>query len=156
MQLAPSYVNILWAKVGLALGFHFISCHGRSLPYIFGSSYQSEVSIKCIRKMDEPIQTAYKDYVPLSDQEINAFFQVLDTDKDGYVTFDELEAKLHQVHDELAPEPQKHHLHHPTRRDLEQNQGHAGDGLHAFLCNLMPDCGSKLSREEFVKHVEPW
>ena len=106
--------------------------------------------------MDGPIQTASEDYIPLTDQEIQAFFEDVDTDKDGSITFDELEAKLHKVHEELAPEPQKHHLHHPSRRDVEKNLGHAGDGLHAFLCTLMPDCGSSLSREEFVQRVKSW
>ena len=44
--------------------------------------------------MDGPIQTAYDGYIPLTDSEINDFFENLDNDKDGYVTFDELEAKL--------------------------------------------------------------
>ena len=106
--------------------------------------------------MDGPIRTAGEDYKPLTDQEINAFFEDIDTDKDGSITFHELEAKLHKVHEELAPEPQKHHLHHPSRRDLEKNVGHAGDGIHAFLCSIMPDCGSSFSREEFVRRVKSW
>ncbi|KAK3722508.1 hypothetical protein LTR37_002500 [Vermiconidia calcicola] len=106
--------------------------------------------------MDGPIQTAREDFVPLSNEEIDAFFDDLDKDKDGYVTFDELEAKLQESHKELAPVPQKHHLTHPARRDLEKNNGHAGDGLHAFLCRLMPDCGSRMSRNEFVNHVKHW
>ena len=106
--------------------------------------------------MDGPIRTASEDYIPLTEQEIQSFFEDIDTDKDGSITFDELEAKLHKVHEELAPEPQKHHLHHPSRRDIEKNLGHAGDGLHAFLCTLMPDCGSSLSRQEFVRRVKSW
>ena len=106
--------------------------------------------------MDGPIRTASENYIPLTEQEIQTFFEYIDTDKDGSITFDELEAKLHKVHEELAPEPQKHHLHHPSRRDIEKNLGHAGDGLHAFLCTLMPDCGSSLSRQEFVRRVKSW
>lgn len=106
--------------------------------------------------MDGPIYTASEDYTPLTDQEINAFFDDLDTDNDGSITFQEMEAKLHKVHEEIAPQPQKHHLHHPARRDVERNLGHAGDGLHAFLCSLMPDCGSSMDREEFIRRVKGW
>ena len=106
--------------------------------------------------MDGPIRTAEEDFVPLSDEEINAFFDDLDKDKDGYVTFDELEAKLNQIHDEFTPEPQKHHLHHPERRDLEKSGSHDRDGLHQFLASLLPECGSSLNRENFVQRVTRW
>ncbi|KAK5124611.1 hypothetical protein LTR85_001324 [Meristemomyces frigidus] len=105
--------------------------------------------------MDELIDTA-DDLVPLSDEEINAFFEDLDEDKDGYITFEELEAKLYQVHEELAPNPQKHNLNHPDRRDLEKNEGYAGDGLHLFLCSLMPNCGGRLDKADFVDRVGEW
>jgi respiratory burst oxidase len=103
----------------------------------------------------EPIM-GFDDFVPLTDDEINKFFDELDADKDGRISFEELEAKLHEVHEELAPEPQKHHLLHPERRDAEKGTGHKGDGLHAFLCRIMPDCDSQMNREQFVKHVKTW
>ncbi|KAK3686913.1 hypothetical protein LTR37_019355 [Vermiconidia calcicola] len=106
--------------------------------------------------MDGPIRTAREDFIALTDGEIDAFFHDLDKDNDGYVTIDELKAKLQESHKELAPVPQKHHLTHPARRDLEKNNGHAGDGLHAFLCRPMPDCGPRMSRTEFVNHVKQW
>ena len=106
--------------------------------------------------MGTPIATAKEGFIPLTNDEIDAFFNDLDGDKDGFVTIEELEAKLHEVHRELAPIPQKHHLHHTSRKDLEKNISHAGGGLHAFLCSLMPDCGSSLSRKDFTKHVEKW
>ncbi|KAK5714053.1 hypothetical protein LTR15_010961 [Elasticomyces elasticus] len=106
--------------------------------------------------MDQPIRVANDSLVPLTDNEINNFFDDLDKDKSGYITFDELEHKLKQVHDELAPEPQKHHLHHPARQDLEKNVSHKGDGLHAFLLDLMPECDSRLSRQDFVSRVQRW
>lgn len=106
--------------------------------------------------MARPIETAYDKYDPLSDEEINAFFEDLDRNRDGFVTFEELEAKLHEVHQELAPDPQKHHLHHPSRRDIEKAESGAGGGLHAFLWSLLPDCGSSLSRRDFIDHVKRW
>ena len=111
---------------------------------------------KALTEMDKPIRVASDDLIPLSDEEINAFFEDLDKDKDGFITFDELEAKLHEVHEELAPEPQKHHLHHPERRDLEKHAGHNGDGLHAFLCSLMPECDARLSKNDFISRVKTW
>lgn len=106
--------------------------------------------------MDGPIHTASDDHIPLREDEVNAFFEDLDQDRDGFVTFGELEAKLHEVHEELAPEPQKHHLHHPDRRDLEKNEGHTGDGLHAFLCSSMPEYTTRLSRQDFTERVKKW
>lgn len=106
--------------------------------------------------MDAPIKVASDDFEPLTKEEINAFFDDIDRDSNGYVTFDELEAKLHDVHKEIAPEPRKHNLHHPERRDLEKNDAHAEDGLQAFLRSLMPACEARLSREEFTARVEKW
>lgn len=93
------------------------------------------------------------DFVPLTDNEINKFFDALDTDKDGLVNFEEMEAKLRNVFEELAPEPQDHHHVHP---DAEKGITHKGNGLHRFLCHIMPSCNSELNREEFLKHVKSW
>ncbi|EMC91977.1 hypothetical protein BAUCODRAFT_117170 [Baudoinia panamericana UAMH 10762] len=108
--------------------------------------------------MDGPITKANDTLDPLTDEEITSFFNDLDTDKDGYVTFAEIEAKLHQVHEELAPEPKRHHLNHPSRRDVEKGEEdcHPGNGLHAFLCALMPDCGAKVDRHAFAARVKAW
>ncbi|KAI5364869.1 Putative EF-hand domain, ferric reductase, NAD binding domain, riboflavin synthase-like beta-barrel [Septoria linicola] len=97
-----------------------------------------------------------KDYRPLTDDEIEAFFQDIDRNNDGHVNFEELEKKLHEVHEEIAPNLQGHHILHPARRDAEKRISHDGDGLHAFLCHLMPECGAKVSKEEFVRHVKTW
>lgn len=106
--------------------------------------------------MNGPISTARVDYIPLTQDEINAFFDDLDRDKDGYVTFNELEAKLRDAHKELAPVPQRHHLHHPSRRNSESHVGAHDDDLHNFLCSLMPDCGSSMGRSDFVERVQRW
>lgn len=102
------------------------------------------------------IEVASDDYKVLTDDEIEAFFKDLDKDNNGYVDFEELERKLQEVHKELAPELKKHHITHPERRDLEKNEsGHdAGDGLHAFLCQLLPECDAKISKQDFVARVK--
>ncbi|RMY94802.1 hypothetical protein D0864_05449 [Hortaea werneckii] len=112
--------------------------------------------------MDGPIETAHEDYTPLTDEEVNAFFADLDRDGDGYVTLSELEEKLHQVHEELAPKPLRHNLHHPSRRgggDIEKTaSSKEQDGLHAFLCSLLPGGsdaeGARMSRADFVARVK--
>ncbi|GAB7365695.1 hypothetical protein MBLNU230_g7034t1 [Neophaeotheca triangularis] len=110
--------------------------------------------------MDGPIDTAAKDFKPLTDEEINNFFDDIDRNNNGTIEFSELEAKLHEVHQELAPEPLAHHLHHPSRRgrDVEKadGKGHKGDGLHAFLCSLMPNSGDTIARDEFMEKVKSW
>ncbi|KAF2171030.1 hypothetical protein M409DRAFT_19003 [Zasmidium cellare ATCC 36951] len=99
----------------------------------------------------EPVLT--NDFIPLSDDEINAFFDDLDRDKDGYVTFEEIEKKLHEVHEELAPTLQRHHLLHPDRRDPEKHLGHSEADEHVFLCGLLPDCSAKINRTDFVESI---
>ncbi|KAK4501914.1 hypothetical protein PRZ48_007723 [Zasmidium cellare] len=100
----------------------------------------------------EPVLT--NDFIPLNDDEINAFFDDLDRDKDGYVTFDEIEKKLHEVHEELAPTLQKHHLLHPDRRDPEKQVGHSEADEHIFLSGLLPSCSTKINREDFIESIK--
>lgn len=121
--------------------------------------------------------TSENPFCPLSEDEIDKFFEELDTDKDGFISFDELEAKLEAVHEEIAPNPRSHHLHHPERRWMERlhltqsntspGQDHnveravtekslEHDGLHAFLIKLMPKCASSIDREVFRTSVKSW
>ena len=104
---------------------------------------------------------------PLTDKEIDDFFRDIDRDGDGNITFEELEIKLAEVHQEIAPEPEAHHLHHPERRfmhrrstlvDLEKaaEEDPERDGLHAFLQAMMPDASSSISKQDFVEQVKSW
>lgn len=107
----------------------------------------------------------------LSDAEIEEFFKDIDADGDGNVTFAELEAKLAEVHKELAPNPDAHDLHHPERRFIGKRQSQyihdpekaltperdpEQDGLHAFLKALLPATKSSISREDFIAQVKTW
>lgn len=58
----------------------------------------------------------------LSEEKLHEFFDDLDRDNDGYVVFEELEAKLEKVPEELAPDPNTHHLHRPDRRKTTGSQ----------------------------------
>lgn len=44
-----------------------------------------------------------KNYKSLTDEEIEDFFKDLDRNNDGYVNFEELDKKLHEVYEEIAP-----------------------------------------------------
>lgn len=108
------------------------------------------------------------DHKVLGDDEINAFFDDIDTDKDGFVTIEELEDKLEHVHMELAPQPKSHHLTHPERRFLgrekhesfhDEEKGHIDpehDGLMEFLQVLLAGCDQKIGREAFCDNVRKW
>ncbi|KAK0519027.1 hypothetical protein OC842_007587, partial [Tilletia horrida] len=92
------------------------------------------------------------------------FHDIAGSDNATHLTFAQLEAKLKEVHQELAPQPKKHHLHHPTRAELE-----GGNGLHAFLVDLLPDINTstkegehdidgtfQISKAEFTTEVRGW
>ena len=116
----------------------------------------AETHYRLVEKMSTPVKTARPDFQPLSEEEIQSFFSDLDKDSDGYITIQELEAKLEEVHAELAPEPQKHNLTHPHRRELEKGESRAGDGLHDFLHSLIPGYSNKIAKDEFCQHVKGW
>jgi predicted ferric reductase len=122
-----------------------------------------------------PVVSNNTPFRPLTNEEIEKFFKELDTNNNGSVDFDELEKKLEQVHQELAPTPQCHNLHHPdrqkrdtwTRKQLDKhgekhdvekaehvNPEH--DGIHAFLCSLMPKCSESIPKNEFMDRVRLW
>lgn len=124
-----------------------------------------------------PVGSTSSEFRPLSDDEIENFFDELDQNNNGFVDFKELERKLEQVHEELVPHPKKHNLNHPERRkndtwshkrhddhgkehdvDIEKNQ-HVNpehDGIHAFLCSLMPRCTESIPKDEFMQRVRQW
>lgn len=112
--------------------------------------------------------------VPLRDSEIEELYNDFDHDNDGRISFQELEEALKNVHDELAPNPKRHHLNHPDRSSSKKpepkplsesekaaaaahpaEQHHDSD-LHDFLCRLMPGCGDSMSKEEFFQQVRSW
>jgi hypothetical protein len=103
----------------------------------------------------------------LTDDEIAQFFEELDADNDGSVTFEELAAKFAELQtviianlpdQELSLE-QGEIVQHQQSSDLEKSESSANsqrDGINTFLCSLMPGCGSSLSKVEFIKHVRSW
>ncbi|KAK2043598.1 FAD-binding domain-containing protein [Colletotrichum somersetense] len=87
----------------------------------------------------------------LTEDEINSFLDDLDHNDDGYIDYDEVEAKLDAAHDALAPQNQAK-LHHVIRKKKGQPQGfsskqHSHDEnrlRHEFLRTIMGIPGSQL------------
>lgn len=86
----------------------------------------------------------------LTDDEIKAFLDELDHNKDGQISYAEVEQKLDAVHDEIAPHPAPHnHLHHDSKED------HA---RHAFLRAILgsSDDSTTIPRDVFAARVKEW
>lgn len=100
----------------------------------------------------------------LSHEEIDEFLDDLDHDGDGYVDYTEVERKLDQAHEELAPDPAAHHViarSSPllSRKGGEPKKETADDKVrHEFLRNMMggADRHTKIPRDDFKKLVESW
>lgn len=111
------------------------------------------------------------EFIPLRDSEIQDFWNELDLDKDGHLTTDELAKKLQAVLKELAPNPQRHHLHHPDRSkhrlgqplDAEKQDDERGNeeaktasDLQAFVRALLPGSQPSMIKDEFCERVKAW
>lgn len=82
----------------------------------------------------------------LTDKEIDEFISALDKDKDGCISYDEVEHGLDNAHQELVPKAKSHHLHHKDNEDER----------HAFLRRLMGSEKDKIPAEEFKNLVRSW
>lgn len=91
------------------------------------------------------------DVQPLTDDEIKTFLDDLDHNKDGQISYAEVEQKLDTVHDEIAPHPEPHHLHHDSKED------HA---RHAFLRSIIGTTSDNertiIPRDVFAAWVKEW
>lgn len=83
----------------------------------------------------------------LTDKEIKHFIDDLDHDKDGNISYWELERKLDQVHKEIAPKAQPHNLHHQSRGD---------EARHEFLRQIIGTREDCIKRDEFARTVKTW
>lgn len=83
----------------------------------------------------------------LTDEEIKEFLDDLDHNNDGQISYKEIEAKLDQVHDEIAPNPLPHHLHHDSKEDQAR---------HEFLRSLIGVDSGSISREDMARRIKGW
>lgn len=83
----------------------------------------------------------------LTDDEIDRFLNDLDHNGNGQIEYSEVEHKLDQVHDEIAPHPQPHNLNHDTKED------HA---RHHFLRSIIGSEKNQIPRDEFAQRVREW
>jgi dual oxidase len=87
------------------------------------------------------------DVTPLSDEEIKSFLDDLDHNNDGKISYEEIEAKLDQVHDEIAPKALPHHLHHESKE---------AEARHSFLRSLIGVESGSISRAEMEQRIKSW
>lgn len=111
----------------------------------------------------------------LTDKEIEQVYNDFEHDDDGRISFQQLEAALKEVYEEVAPNPKRHRGKGETKqRTVDSEKKAAGAGaaaaaaasspskqqhdsdLHDFLCRLMPDCEISTSKEDFIKQVRSW
>lgn len=85
--------------------------------------------------------------IPLSEEEITSFLDELDHNKDGHISYAEIEKKLDAVNEELSPNPQAHHLNHDSRADAAR---------HAFLRSMYGSQADRISRDDFAKQIRGW
>ncbi|WVR06404.1 hypothetical protein IAU60_003435 [Kwoniella sp. DSM 27419] len=83
----------------------------------------------------------------LSDDEIQSFLDDLDHNGDRRISYEEMEAKLDAVHEEIAPVAQAHNLHHESKAD---------EARHAFLRSLIGVEAGSIPREEMEARVREW
>ncbi|KAG9850744.1 CoA-transferase family III, partial [Aureobasidium melanogenum] len=101
------------------------------------------------RETDFGLMTAVKHSAKISGCETRRstnFLKELDTDNDGLVEYHEVEAKLDQVFQELAPESAERNLHHEDRSEKR----------HQFLRSFMGTHKDHVPIAEFKKVVESW
>jgi dual oxidase len=83
----------------------------------------------------------------LTDDEIKRFLDELDHNGDGTIDYSEVERMLDEVHKEIAPKAQPHHLHHKSRGD---------EARHEFLRSVIGSRENRIKRDHFAESVKKW
>ncbi len=83
----------------------------------------------------------------LTQNEINEFVNALDNDKDGNISYVEIEKGLDAAYSELQPIPEPHSLHHSSRKDNQR---------HEFMRNMMGSSRDTVPVAEFRDVVASW
>ena len=83
----------------------------------------------------------------LTQTEIDKFVDTLDKDRDGCISYIELEHGLDAVYRELQPDSKHHHLHHSSRKDHQR---------HEFLRSLIGSEKDAVPIADFKNTVVSW
>jgi dual oxidase len=83
----------------------------------------------------------------LTDEEIKKFIDELDHDHNGNIDYWEVERMLDEVHKEIAPKAQPHHLHHASR---------GNEARHEFLRSVIGTREDTIKRDKFAECVKSW
>jgi dual oxidase len=83
----------------------------------------------------------------LTEVEIKKFIDDLNHDNNGTIDYWELERMLDEVHQEIGPKPQPHHLHHASRGD---------EARHEFLRRVIGTREDRIKLDDFAKCVKKW
>ena len=83
----------------------------------------------------------------LTEEEIKKFLDDLDHDNNGNIDYWEVERLLDEVHKEIAPNAQPHHLHHASRGDKAR---------HEFLRSVIGTREDRIKRDDFAECVKRW
>ena len=105
-------------------------------------------------------------YKPLSEQEIQAFYNALDKDPSGHVSFDALAGNLEQVHQDLAAQHKStlnpaHHKRSEDDQTANLEEGHESQDateldLRDFLSTLLPQGQTRLSKDRLCEQLRSW
>jgi dual oxidase len=83
----------------------------------------------------------------LTEVEVKKFIDDLNHDNNGTIDYWELERMLDEVHKEIGPKPQPHHLHHASRGD---------EARHEFLRRVIGTREDRIKLDDFAKCVKKW
>lgn len=83
----------------------------------------------------------------LSQEEVDSFVAHLDHNKDGCISYTELEKELDATYKELQPEAKAHNLHHDSRKDTQR---------HEFLRSMLQSEKDAIPVEDFKRVVSSW
>lgn len=91
---------------------------------------------------------SYGNVDPLNDDEIKQFLDDLDHNNDGTIAYDEIEAKLDAVADEVQPDA--------GRYNDQEHHRLVKDQRHQFLRSIIGSDAKRIPRDEFAKRVREW
>lgn len=152
-----------WYSVSRLFSGQFLTCsvagasrYGLGARMCSARCHASESNQALIKETHEPHVASRYTYCThsismaqqqsLNDEEIKKFIDDLDHDNNGKIDYWELERKLDEVHKEIAPKAQPHHLHHASRNEAR----------HEFLRSVIGTREDYIEESKFAESVKKW